>query len=49
MEGQLRRSGRIQSQSETDENVMRALKKINVSYNPIMSEMAFSEELAMVG
>ena len=28
---------------------MRAPKKLNVSYNPIMSGMAFLEEVAMVG
>ena len=49
MEGQPRRSRRIQSQSETDEKVVRALKKLNMSYNPIMSGMAFSDEVAMVG
>ena len=33
----------------TEEKVMRALKKLNVSYNPVMSGMAFEEDVAMVG
>ena len=49
LEGQVRRSGRIQSQNDTDEKVMRALRKLNVSYNPIMSGMAFADEVAFVG
>ena len=28
---------------------MKALKKLNVSYNPVMSGMAFEEDVAMVG
>ena len=49
LEGHARRSRRIQSQNETDEKVMRALKKLNVSYNPIMSGMVFTDEVAFVG
>ena len=32
----------------TEEKVMRALKKLNVSYNPVMSGMAFEEDVTMV-
>ena len=44
-----RRSERIRSINTTEEKVMRALKKLNVSYNPVMSGMAFEEDVAMVG
>ena len=33
----------------TKEKVMRTLKKLNVSYNPVVSGMAFEEDVAMVG
>ena len=33
----------------TEEKIMRALKKLNVSYNPVMSGMAFEEDVALVG
>lgn len=47
---QPRRSERLQTKNETDEKVIRALRKLNVSYNPIMSGMAFADdECAMVG
>ena len=49
-EEQPRRSERLQTKNDTDEKVMRALRKLNVSYNPIMSGMAFADdECAMVG
>ena len=44
-----RRSERIQSMNTTEEKVIRAMKKLNVSYNPMMSGMAFEEDVAMVG
>ena len=37
------------SMNSTEQKVMRALKKLNVSYNPVMSGMAFEEDVAMVG
>ena len=33
----------------TEEKVMRARKKLNVSYNPVMSGMAFEDDVAIVG
>ena len=35
--------------NSTEEKVMRALKKLNVSYNPVMSGMSFEEDIAIVG
>ena len=47
---QPRRSRRIQSENDTDEKVLRALKKMNfLYYDPMMSAMAFVDYLAMVG
>ena len=39
---------RIQPQSSTYEKVMRALRKLNVPYNPVMGGIAFSDDMAMV-
>ena len=33
----------------TEEKVIRALSKLNVSYNPVMSGMTFEEDVLMVG
>ena len=44
----MRRSERIWSMNFTEQKVIRALKKLNVSYNPVMSGMAFKEDVAMV-
>ena len=46
----MRRRKRIQSMNTAEEKVLRALKKLNVSYKPVMSGMAsFGEDVAMVG
>ena len=39
---------RIWSMNSTEQKVMRALKNLNVSYNPVMSGMAFEEDVVMV-
>ena len=44
-----RRSSRIKSKDETDERVMRALRKLKVSYNQVMSGMSLTDDRAMVG
>ena len=44
-----RRNKRIQSMNTTEGKVIRALKKLNVSFNPVMSGMVFEEDVAMVG
>ena len=45
----LRRSARIDLRNSTEEKVMRALKKLNVSYNPVMGGMAYVDDMAMLG
>ena len=38
----------IQTKNETDEKLMRTLRKQNISYNPVMSGMAFTDDMTMV-
>ncbi len=43
-----RRSSRIKSRDDADEKVTRALRNLNVSYNPVMSGMTFTDYMVMV-
>ena len=43
-----RRSSRIKSRDDADEKVTRALRNLNVSYNPVTSGMIFTDYMVMV-